>query len=729
MEDFDAPRHLQEPSVWDVFAQKMKFWEKDQPVLADEASPEAEQYPEAQSFASQAGDAEPEPKPVFIFPIASTLALFLALIGQISIDQPGGGRTATIALVLYGLSMLCLVWASLRKEWSAVKIHHHADQMPREQMFFRWLPFIFSILLAVMAYLAFGSLKFTWVNVLLWAAAIAVAFVAFWQAGDSPIRQFLKTLPERLSQPRLRLEMSRWGVIVLLAIGLVVFFRVFMLNEVPPEMVSDHAEKLLDVNDVLNGDFNIFFVRNTGREPFQFYWTAALIKLFNLDVSFLSLKIGAVLAGLLTLIYVYLLGKEIGGTKWVGLLAVILCGIAYWPNLFTRMALRFTFYPLFVAPLMFHLVRGLKRSSGNDFLLAGLALGLGLMGYSAFRIVPFLVVIGVVLFIMHKQANGRRMNALFGLAIIIIIGFLVFLPVLRFALANPTMFAFRAFSRLSDWERPLPGSPMLIFLQNFWKASIMFFWDNGNIWVHSITNRPALDFITAALYFLGVVTVIIRYIRQRNWQDIFLLISIPVLLMPSILSLAFPEENPSLNRTAGAIVPVFIVAAIALESWCRALIKGFQGRVGHALAWITTLMMLAWSCVNNYDLVFNQYHKVYRANSWNTSEIAGVITNFAETIGTADTAWVVGYPHWVDTRIIAINAGRPGYDYAIFTEQLESTLNKSGAKMFILNINDEASLDVLANLYPQGFSWQYDAKADNKDFIIFNVPPEQGVTP
>ena len=38
-------------------------------------------------------------------------------------------------------------------------------------------------------------------------------------------------------------------------------------------------EKLLDVNDVLHGQFSIFFPRNTGREAFQFYLIAATVKL------------------------------------------------------------------------------------------------------------------------------------------------------------------------------------------------------------------------------------------------------------------------------------------------------------------------------------------------------------------------------------------------------------------------------------------------------------------
>jgi hypothetical protein len=81
----------------------------------------------------------------------------------------------------------------------------------------------------------------------------------------------------------------------------VLFFRFYRLDGLPAEMVSDHAEKLLDVNDVLNGDLNVFFPRNTGREAFQFYWTALMSIVFGTGISFMSLKLGTVLGGLVTL--------------------------------------------------------------------------------------------------------------------------------------------------------------------------------------------------------------------------------------------------------------------------------------------------------------------------------------------------------------------------------------------------------------------------------------------
>ncbi len=259
-------------------------------------------------------------------------------------------------------------------------------------------------------------------------------------------------------------------------------------------MVSDHAEKLLDVSDVLNGDFWIFFPRNTGREAFQFYWTALMVRLFDTGVSFMALKLGTVLGGLLALLYLYRLANLISG-RWVALLALVFCGFSYWANIQSRIGLRFPLYPMFLAPMLFYLVRGLRRASQADFVLAGLWLGAGLHGYTAFRIVPLVVIAGVSIYALHHRDRVSRRFALWGLLIVGLISMAVTMSLLRFAIDRPDLVAFRSLTRLGDLERPLPGSPLAIFFGNVWNALVMFFWDNGDVWVHSIPHRPAMDVI------------------------------------------------------------------------------------------------------------------------------------------------------------------------------------------------------------------------------------------
>jgi hypothetical protein len=626
-------------------------------------------------------------------------------------------------VLLYGIALICLVAAYTRKEWRLPTLKLEGDGTISTT--FRWDYLLISIALAIFAFLLFGSGEFRFLNTSLWVLSLVFVFLAFWQP-QSEKRHVFGKLIRLLKNKEWGIRVSRYALIVLAVIAVILFFNFHRLDSVPPEMLSDQAEKLMDINDVLHGYFPIYFPRNTGREVIHFYLTAAYMAIFNLEVSFLNLKTVAAFANLVTLLFIYLLGKEVGN-KWVGLFAALFAGMAYWPLVFTRLALRIPYYPLFVAPVMYFMVRGLRRRNINDILWTGFFLGLGLHGYTPFRIVPIFVVFGIVIFLLHKNPRKRWLESFFTLTLIAFVSLIVFIPLLRYWLANPNLFSYRAFSRLTTIETEFPAPPLVIFFQNFWKASVMFFWDNGSIWAHSVPGVPALEVVSAAFYFLGIVSLILRYINKRDWRDLYLLVSIPMLLMPSILSLAFPGENPSLNRTAGAVVPVFVVVGIAMESTIRTFWQCLRGWFGKSILIVFVLLIFLWSAANNYDLVFNQYFTIYQQSSWNTSEIGRIAELFAETLGSPETTYVVGYPHWVDSRLVAINAGYPGKDFAIFTEQIPDTTNDPRAKMFFLNVNDGQNMQILLETYPNGILQQYDSKVENKDFMIFFVPPSQGV--
>ena len=255
----------------------------------------------------------------------------------------------------------------------------------------------------------------------------------------------------------------------------------------------------------------------------------------------------------------------------------------------------------------------------------------------------------------------------------------------------------------------------------------MFAWDNGEVWVNSIPHRPALDWITGGLFHMGLVLLAVRYARKRRWEDLFLVLSIPLLQLPSTLSLAFPSENPATNRAAGAIVPVFLAAGLAMASipsWFRKSVTGPRSRLyGGALA----LAIFALAARANYRLVFVEYQNLYRLSAWNTSDAGAVIRGFATSIGSFDTAHVVAYPHWMDTRLVAMNAGVPTRDYAISPEQFHTLQEVSRPQLLLLHLEDADSLAALQQLFPQGYANRWTSRLPSKDFVIFFIPPSQAL--
>jgi hypothetical protein len=214
----------------------------------------------------------------------------------------------------------------------------------------------------------------------------------------------------------------------------------------------------------------------------------------------------------------------------------------------------------------------------------------------------------------------------------------------------------------------------------------------------------------------------LAYFKERSWEYLSLIVSIPLLLMPSILSLAFPAENPCLNRTSAAMIPVFILAGFGMETVLSSLQRKWNSGVSKAVILILAIFLFVASAGLNYDLVFHQYAQQFVRGAWNTSDTSEVIGQYARSFGSCGSAYVVPYPYWVDTRLVGINAGAPRMDYALFPEFIPDTVAQEGSKLFIFKYDDMETLEQLAALYPEGTLKFYNDQYEGKDFYIFLVP-------
>ena len=740
---------MKEPSVLDFLKSRLNPWQKEKIQIPSDVetseSTAAAPQPQASSADISADISEPDVRASMAgfensseadgmrtvtiklrlparIPWRTILALLVAIIAQRVLEPPAAAIPFAVGFYIFALALL--VWAHFDGEFSLPDAESVSEQVDPQT--YRRNTLLFAILLALSAFILFSDNLFTELNVCIWLGALALFLRSLW-LNNQEKSSYWKRITNFLTKDPLPVSITRWAVLVFMVAAIIIFFRFYRLDGIPGEPFSDHAEKLLDVFDITQGQTHIFFPRNTGREFIQFYWTAILAWLLGTGLTFISLKIGTVLIGLFTLPFIYLLGKEVGG-KRVALFALILAGTSYWLNTISRIGLRFPLYPAFAAPTLYYLIRGLRRQSRNDFILSGLFLGLGLHGYSPFRIVPFLMLLGAGLYLLHKQAQGKRTQTALMFSILVLSSFLVFLPLLRYTIDNPDMFSYRAMTRLTGEEHPLPAPAWQIFASNTYNAMTMFNYDDGEIWVHSIPHRPALDVVSAVLFVFGYIFLFIRYVRKRNWLDIFLFLSVPMLLMPSILSLAFPGENPSLNRTGGAGVVVFVIAALALDGLYMALNSarknGWQG-----FSMVLVIVLLLFSSMQNYNLVFDTFSTQFLAGAWNTSDMGKVIRSFVDAGNSPDNVFVVPFPYWVDTRLVGIQAGYPTRDFALWRDDLPKSLSVSGNKLFIVKEEDRDTLGVLQKLYPAGLIGHFTSSLEGKNFWIYTVPENQLVNP
>lgn len=708
-----------ELSVLDYFKALLTPWKWPLPPIPE--LPDNAEVVDRPVTSQELVDTHPDVSLITI-PWRALLAVLLAFAGQIAL-QPSI-RSGLAGGVLYLLAVGSAIWAVRMGELTLAEPQPESDPKSEDDLSILVWPLVAGLLMLAAAFLAFGGNRFTDFNLLLWFGGIGLMLWAFWYPRPD-FRHLFERVIDFVSKGRWQLPVTRFGLAFLVVLGIAIFFRFNQLGEVVPEMVSDQAEKLWDVVDLMEGQTKIFFERNTGREGLQMYLIAFASRLFNTGISFLSMKIGTVLLGIFMLPYLYLIGKELGN-RTVGLLAMFFGGIAFWPNALARVALRFILYPAFAAPTIYYLLRGLRTGRRRDFIISGIFLGIGLHGYTPFRAVPILVAAVFLIYWLHNRNRETLSRVLIWLGVIAFISLIVFLPLLRVWIQDPAMFNQRTLTRLTDLEvgdqLPTGFDLVKVFFQNVWNGLLMFVWDSGPVWVNTIPGAPSLDMISAALFVLGLGLLLWRYATKRKWQDLFLLLAIPILMLPSTLVLAYPQENPSPNRAGGAAVVVFIVIALALEAIFRAIKEKVAGGQGSRFAWIVIILLGAAALRLNYSMTFETYKDQYTRSAWNTSELGAVIEQFIDTVGDPEQAWVVAYPHWVDTRLVGINAGQPKRDYAIWPEEIENTQAIQSPKLFLFKLDDEKAREVLEDLYPEGTVSLYTSDVPSHSFFIYYVP-------
>ena len=297
-------------------------------------------------------------------------AVLLAFAGQQRLDASPREAPDPVGWALYAGALALLAWGLLRDP-AVLEAPVPVASPPPSAQGGRWGALALSLACTVLAFLAAGGNRFRLPGVVAGALAVVAWWVAWWN----------EPAPRR---PREGLRLRAWHGVALALLVLGVGFRYWDLWNLPLDVNSDHAEKLLDVRDILNGEYRIFFPRNTGREAFQFYLAAATVRLFGMPLHKFTLQVGTALIGVLLLPALYLLGAALWG-RHGGLWTMFLGAIASWAVIPARVGLRYPFLPTFAAWSLAFLIRGLRSGRRVDFLWMGFFLGVGWYGYSPFR--------------------------------------------------------------------------------------------------------------------------------------------------------------------------------------------------------------------------------------------------------------------------------------------------------------------------------------------------------
>jgi len=382
-----------------------------------------------------------------------------------------------------------------------------------------------------------------------------------------------------------------WALFILaLAVGAAL--RFYALGGVPFGIYHDEAYYGLDAVSVIEGARPIFFPANNGREPIYIYLLSLSVAAFGRTPF--GLRFVSAIIGTLTIAVTYLLGRALFNRQ-VGLLAMWVCAITFWPVALSRVSFRAGALPLFLGLAIALGWLGVKRRNLWLAILGGLAYGLAFNTYTASRITPlaFVLFAGLVLWQKRKgnadDADTARMNAdktqkknlrksafhlrssAFFISVFIISTLVVIAPLALYALSHPEQ-VFAREGQVSIFEAE-QDNPVLILLKHIWLAAGMFGWQGDTIPRHNLPGRSVFDWWMFAFFVVGLA--VIGYWMWRGGANTqigadtrvrpygFVLIWLAVMILPTV----FAEDTPHFLRGIGLLPVLWLVPAVGIEAF------------------------------------------------------------------------------------------------------------------------------------------------------------------
>ncbi len=341
-------------------------------------------------------------------------------------------------------------------------------------------------------------------------------------------------------------------VVLLLCLLLAAVLRFHALPDIPPGLHYDEAANAILAAEIGRGQSQPIFIESyTGKEVLFFYAAGGLMRLVG--ESLFTLRLTAAFTGLLLVATTYWLGRELGLSRQVALLAAALLAVSFWHLLFSRLGFRAITQPLLQALTVAALFRGVRRGQWRWLVVAGLFLGLTAYTYLAARLFPLLLLTALLPLLLSRAQWRLRWSQL---AVTAVTALLILSPLLSYFVAQPAAFWVRI-------DQVGAGETGLTPLVGYLRALEMFFLRGDPYIRFNVPERPLFSLLWGALLVMGWVALLTAWKRLRcDWQRsaTLLLLTAPfIMILPT--ALATQEILPSNLRAIGLLPFLFYLPA------------------------------------------------------------------------------------------------------------------------------------------------------------------------
>lgn len=403
-----------------------------------------------------------------------------------------------------------------------------------------------------------------------------------------------------------RSEILTLGAILTLAF----FLRFYLITEIPPGLWPDEAVNGVNaVRALKTGNFKIFYPENNGREGLFINIQALAVKAFGVHPW--SLRLVSAAFGTLTVLGLYFAAKElfekksealstksetnpkkqisntkhddvlnlrhlnlfrnsnfefrISSAEAIALLSAFFLATSFWHINFSRIGFRAIAVPFFASFGLYWLLKALRTGKISSMVLGGVFTGLGFHSYIAYRFMPFVLAVPIVIYFYHwMKKHIRDICVPCVIALYLFVTLVVALPIGLYFINNPSDFVGRSapISVFAD------KNPLLAFAKSSVITLGMFNVVGDCNPRHNFFCRPELFWPVGLLFLVGVVVTVKRLFKKEkdregsvpNRRSSVILISWFIfMLLPSTLT---RESLPHALRSIGAIPPVFILSGL-----------------------------------------------------------------------------------------------------------------------------------------------------------------------
>lgn len=520
------------------------------------------------------------------------LALWLVIWGM------GQARAGVVvdAVVLVGGGLLLWMW-----QFGTLHLEDRAFVGSPQLVLRRWW------LGGGLAVIALGVAAWAWHNLDVTFTTVADWL---WYLASLALLMIAASTMETWRLPVPRAQRIAFGGRVLLGIVVIgALARLLFLGSQPFGTWYDEAANGLEALRVAYEEaYQPIYTDGVNATGHYLWLIVGAFKLFG-ENTFAVRSISAVM-GILTVVAAYAAGRELHNHT-VGLALAMLVAVARWSITFSRLGMYNTATPLFELLALYWLLRGLRRGSVLDFVLAGVSIGLGLCFYSAFQLFIGVLGIFVLLVLIREWAQWRVV--LLGLLITLVATLVVTAPVIKYAVEKPESY-FSRVQTTSLFSGKSPEERLPALWENTRKHLLMFNLQGDPNGRHNLPGEPMLDWVTGGLLVVGVLLSLLIVVR-RGISPRYVIVPIWILigLLGGILSLDF--EAPQSLRAIGALPAVLICAALPLSQLVAEWRAGAGRYFPHAGFGVVALIFLLPASVANLHTYFVVQARDF--SSWN----------------------------------------------------------------------------------------------------------------